>query len=94
MTKEAVQALLEADDKAVATALVTLYERQTDSERAVGGVTIEANGIGFNGRDGEFGSSLAKVVLKGWTLSPKQVSCGRRMVKKYHRQLIEAGVFG
>jgi hypothetical protein len=46
--------------------------------------------MGFSGRDAEFGTSLAEKVIKGWTLSDKQIACGRRMVKKYWRQLVIA----
>ena len=89
MDKATILNILETNDRAVEKALVVLYHRQTASEKASNGITIESNGRGFNGRDGEFGSSLAKNVEKGWSLSVKQLFYGRKMVKKYWRQLLE-----
>lgn len=85
--KLAVSALLE-NPVYVQKALVILYNRQTASEQAQA-QTTDFNGVGFNGRDAEFGTSLATKVLRGWSLSDKQIACGRRMVKKYWRQVSE-----
>lgn len=84
--KAEIQGLLERNPRAVARALVVIYEFQTADEQATS-TTSHANGVGFSGRDAEFGSSLAQKVLKGWALSEKQLNAGRRMVKKYWRQL-------
>ena len=43
----------------------------------------ERNGVGFNGLDTRFGHSLAEMP----SLTARQASAGKRMVKKYHRQL-------
>jgi len=87
--KEEIVALLERNPKAVARALVVIYEFQTEDEKATAS-TSHANGMGFSGGDAEFGTSLAEKVLKGWSLSEKQLNAGRRMVKKYWRQLVVA----
>jgi SWI/SNF-related matrix-associated actin-dependent regulator 1 of chromatin subfamily A len=43
----------------------------------------ERNGVGFNGLDTGFGHSLAEM----GSLTAKQASAGKRMIRKYHRQL-------
>lgn len=45
----------------------------------------EKNDVGFNGRDGEFGHSLAEQLARG--LTDKQWSAAIRMLRKYHRQV-------
>jgi len=89
LTKSTIQNLLATNDRAVIRAISVIYARQTADEQATK-TTSNANGIGFNGRDAGFASSLAEKIEKGWTLSPKQVSCGRKMMMKYWRQLIDA----
>jgi hypothetical protein len=39
--------------------------------------------VGFNGADTGFGHSLAEMT----SLTPRQASAGKRMIRKYHRQL-------
>ena len=53
---------------------------------------IKQDGQGFNGRDTEFGHSLADQILRGRTLSPKQRSAAERMVKTYKKQLEKGGI--
>ena len=53
---------------------------------------IKQDGQGFNGRDTEFGHSLADQILRGRTLSPKQRSSAERMVKTYRKQLENGGI--
>ncbi len=62
-----------------------LYARQTADEQATH-TTRNLNGRGFNGRDAEFGSRLAK-----WEgdLTLKAASGARSMLKKYSRQIAE-----
>jgi len=43
----------------------------------------DRNGVGFNGVDTGFGHSLAEMT----SLTPRQASAGKRMIRKYHRQL-------
>lgn len=47
----------------------------------------EQNGVGFNGRDGEFGHSLAAQLCDRLTLTPKQWRAAIKMLRKYHRQI-------
>jgi len=87
--KEKVLALLASSNLATGRALWSLYERQTADEQA-SNTTREHNGVGFNGRDAEFLSGIAKRLPNyGFTLTPKQLPHVRRALSKYTRQLLE-----
>ena len=86
-TIEEIRNLLEESDKAVARAILAIYGRQTASEQATE-TTSESNGVGFNGVDAPFLSSLAKFYEEKGYLSPKQVSYGRKKIRKYAGQLV------
>lgn len=93
-TKESIAALLATNDKAVYRGLVVLFERQTADERD-SEQTNHLNGMGFNGRDAKFGTSLAKQVIRwqdGLTnyqhpLTMAQLNAARKMIRKYAGQL-------
>lgn len=87
MTREDINVLLSTNDRAVARALVVLYERQTDDEKG-SGVTKHSNGAGFNATDASFGTALAQWVLSGKRLSAGQLASARRMLGKYSGQLL------
>ncbi len=87
MTRDDIARLLEVNDRAVARALVVLYQRQTADERS-GGMTKHSNGCGFNASDAPFASSLAERVLGGKRLSATQLRLARRMLRKYAGQLL------
>ena len=72
-------------------ALLTIYRNQTYEEQTVQ-ETIEDNGIGFNGTDAEFCSSLAENYLRFHRLSDKQYSSLRKVMQKYARQLITQSI--
>lgn len=80
--------IIDQNDQWVERGLITLYNRQTATERQCKG-TVSDNGIGFSGADAEFGTSLAEWVLKGRKLSEKQMKYARRIVRKYSGQLVE-----
>lgn len=86
--KRKIQALLDANDRAVVRAVAVLYERQTASEQAIGGTT-DANGVGFSGVDGDLLSSFAMYIRRTGTLSEKQMVFARKKVRKYWKQLAE-----
>jgi hypothetical protein len=77
--------------------ILAIYERQTADERS-SAITKYNNGIGFNGRDAGFLSSLAKQILT-WQatdprdrryrqpLSDRQFDSARRAMLKYAGQL-------
>jgi hypothetical protein len=101
LTRETILQAIETNDSACVNALIKLYARQTADEQQ-SERTAHDNGVGFNGTDGPFLSSLAKQAIDRrrarnagevpahWTdLSPKQIGAARKCLKKYARQLLE-----
>lgn len=101
VTREQVLAKIQSDDKYAVTMLIKLYERQTADEQD-GQRTEEKNGQGFNADDAGFLSSLAQQAIRRreerrdgqipqhWTdLSPRQMECLRKSIRKYARQMTE-----
>lgn len=100
-TQAQIQDLIEADDRAVARALIAIYRRQTADEQAVG-QTSEHNSRGFGSFDAEFLTNVAKRVVRrsvespddaelrarGW-LTPAELPAVRAKIRKYWKQLIE-----
>jgi hypothetical protein len=69
-------------------ALVKIYDFQTEEEQSIGG-TNEYNNVGFTGVDGLILSSIAKQYInKGW-LSPKQKAIVMKKMSKYTRQIVK-----
>lgn len=66
--------------------LQALYQRQTSTEQEAE-LTIEHNGVGFNGVDADFLSSVAKNSLKYQGLTEKQAAFVAKRLKKYAKQL-------
>ena len=89
--KETIQDLLDKNDLAVYRVLVQIYNRQTEYEKHAE-TTTEYNGVGFNGIDGEFLTSLAKQYLNRGILSPKQFRYARTKLKKYWKQLQQIAI--
>ena len=85
---EDIKDLLRKNDKAVERAIIALYSRQTESEKNQE-TTVEKNGVGFNGFDAKFFSSLAQQIQSGRVLSQKQISFARKGILKYSKQLAE-----
>lgn len=83
----------------VGRALVVLYKRQTESERAMH-ATVEHNGRGFTGCDADIGTSHAEFYIKNEFLTTKQIAVwlkprGKQKFPRlcsYHKQLNEAAV--
>jgi hypothetical protein len=67
-------------------AIVKLYELQTADEQ-ISQTTTNVNGVGFNGTDATILSSFAEQILKGRTLSPKQLAIAYKKLPKYSRQI-------
>lgn len=71
-----------------------MHSKESTDERDAG-ETNHLNGMGFNGRDAGFGTSLAKQVIKwqdGLTnyahpLTMPQMNAARKMLRKYAGQL-------
>ena len=99
-TKETILQVLQRKDHigmhAVGRALVHIYNRQTATEQSCER-TIELNGVGFTGVDGEIGASMAQFYINRQYLTPKQVAywqrphgkSGSTKIGKYWKQLLE-----
>jgi capsular polysaccharide biosynthesis protein len=86
--KERIQGLLEAKTEAVTRACVAIYNLQT-SDEAAGHYTRQRNNVGFSQYDAGFCTDMAKKILRGDSLSVKQVYSLRKRMMRYHRQLVE-----
>jgi len=91
-TKEIIQDKLATDQRWLERGILAIYNYQTSHEQSRGD-TIELNGVGFNGCDAPFLSSLACWIQKsyrpeGQRLSAKQASFGAKKMKKYAGQLL------
>lgn len=75
-------------DRFVELALLRIYERQTLDEQT-SHTTKHDNARGFGAFDAEFGTSMAKGLLKYGHLTPKQIGFARKMCLRYWRQLVE-----
>lgn len=95
-TTESILNLIDTDDRAVIRGLKAIYHRQTQDEQNTDS-TNHLNGMGFNGRDAAFGSSLAKQIIH-WEQNPQsrryptplsrsQLIAARKMMRKYAGQL-------
>ena len=87
-TKQMIQDLLRVNPRMVVRSLMVLYQRQTDLEKSTK-LALMKNNAGFNNADAEFLTSLAKQVIGGRALSPKQISFASKALMKYHRQLVQ-----
>lgn len=76
--------VLTRDEDNIAKAIVYLADR-CDGART-------NDGQGFNGRDTEFGHSLARQIKAGRTLSPKQRTAATKMLETYKKQLAMGGI--
>ena len=83
---ERIRKLLKENDMAVKRGIVAIYRRQTDEEKCTDATRLH-NGIGFSAYDAPFLSSLAKQLLDGKELSPKQMAIGRNKICRYAGQL-------
>jgi len=85
--------LLATSDKAVERALIVIFNNQEADEQVMDS-THKANGVGFTAFDADIFSSFAKHILKGRSLSVKQMEIARKKDKfgnmkiaKYWKQL-------
>lgn len=81
-----IREMLLFDDHWLERGILAIYKQQTTTEQQVN-ETIELNGVGFNGCDAEFMSSLAKWLLSGRHLSARQRDVARKRMVKYSGQL-------
>jgi hypothetical protein len=86
-TKENIIELLETRRDAIERAILALYRLQTEDEQS-SQETKHSNGVGFNGADARFMSSLVDwMINKGRRLSFKQAEAAKNKLKKYANQL-------
>ena len=85
-TEEEIRNLVQTNDKVLYGAIKKLYAEQTaDEQRA--GQTKHHNGVGFNGADSRFMSSIAEFLKRTGFLTDKQKVVARRKLVKYNKQL-------
>ena len=100
VTKDSLKTMLENSNKefvarVVGKALVHIFNRQTESEKADSATKVD-NGIGFTGADAFSGTMTAKYFLKhnkleSWQVDKwlKQDKKGYPRLCKYHKQINE-----
>lgn len=82
------KALLRSNDLAVRKAIVLIYNRQTEPERATHEAS-EENGVGFTKHDAATMSKLAERIERGEELTESEMAMSRNKMGKYWRQLME-----
>jgi hypothetical protein len=85
-TRQEVETMLEANERAVARGVVRLYCRQEAGERVSGTVTND-NGMGFSGCNARSGTYYAKWVISGGILSGKHLEKARKICLHHVGQL-------
>jgi hypothetical protein len=90
-TKEFIKDKLNTNQAWLERGIVAIWKYQTATEQRQDR-TVEDNGVGFNGIDAKFLSSLAKWIqnskfAEGERLSPKQAFVARKKMAKYAGQL-------
>lgn len=84
--EEEIKHLVQTNDIVLYRAIKQLYDRQTEDEKAAGN-TKHYNGVGFNGADSRFMSSIAEFLIKHRFLTDKQKFVARKKMIKYTKQL-------
>lgn len=90
-TLDKVREVISTQDKAALHALMLIYSYQTPDEQTVG-FTTDDNGMGFNAFDSDILTSFADSYKKYGSLTPKQMECLKKKIKKYGRQVFDSMV--
>ena len=85
-TPEIIKARISVDDAWLMRGVLAIYAQQTAEEQRTE-QTIEKNGVGFNGCDAVFLSSIAEFIKRNGFLTPKQLRYTRMKMIKYSGQL-------
>lgn len=85
-TEEEIRNMIQTDDRVLYRALNRLYQCQTEDEQRQCRTT-HRNGVGFNGVDGKFMTSICKFMITRGYLTDKQKYCARKKIVKYTKQL-------
>lgn len=87
-SRDRIRDLLNVSDKAVARAIVVIYQRQTlDEQRASD--TKHQNKLGFTSAHAKLGSYFARWVIGGRTLTGRHLDRARAIALHYTRQLLD-----
>lgn len=87
--KVQIQSLIDTDDRAVARAVVRIYQRQTEDEQRAS-ETKHHNTIGFNASDAKFLTGVARYVIANGKIDTEyHMMKTRKLIRRYWRQLIE-----
>ena len=84
--EQEIKDFIQTNDKALYGALKKLYACQTADEQKCS-ETKEHNGVGFNGIDAKFLSSVSEFLIKNGFLTSKQKVITRKKLVKYNKQL-------
>ena len=85
-TEDEIRDYVQTNDKVLYGAIKKLYDEQTADEK-VAGETKHYNGVGFNGADSRFMSSVAEFLIRRGYLTEKQKFAARKRMVKYTKQL-------
>jgi hypothetical protein len=83
---ETIKELLEKNDRAVARAILAIYQLQTQDEKS-DHTTKHSNRVGFSASDAKKGSYYATWLLSGKNLSGWHLDNARKIAIKYREQL-------
>ena len=87
--KTYIKGLLDRSDKAVARALIVIYNNQQEHEKQAHR-SIEHDNKGFSSYDAPVILPIAEVAAAGFKLNEGSIEIARPIIKKYWRQLMEA----
>lgn len=85
-SQDEIRKLIQTNDKVLYGALKKLYAEQTSDEQRAGETKIH-NGVGFNGADSRFLSSVSEFLIRRGFLTDKQKFIVRKKLVKYAGQL-------
>jgi len=87
-TKDEIKEKILVDNRWLIRGAQAIWDRQTVQEKA-SEVTIDSNGVGFNGVDAGFCTSLLLQYQTRGSLSDRQWECLRKCMVKYSGQLAQ-----
>lgn len=85
-TVEDIKRNITTDARWTERALLALFEQQTSQEQ-LAARTVEHNSRGFNAVDAEILTSFALWVIRGRSLTARQLACAQKKLGKYAAQL-------
>lgn len=85
-SREVILEMIQTNDYMLCRGIIAIWNKQTKDEQRIQD-TRHYNGVGFNGVDAKFLSSIASQLERGKKLSSKQIYCSRKRMLKYAGQL-------